>query len=242
MTFTRDFREFIRGAFWPDVEATIRYDPYRVVPPGDGYHFGDPARPVVAHLQFNEGGPVTDITLVSLIGESSHISAWTERRVPMLHGELTIPEDADWVTIWFSYMSSTGRKIYDSNWGKNYRLRFYREEIKILDSFVRNQAAMPLNEFVCRIAAGHDVDRVIARYRIVNVKPETPVTSVDLHRTDLVDKDGLAIWETRGVFVPNDAVIAYDIIYFVAGRPFKDDNEGAFFLACLPEVLKQAGY
>lgn len=42
LIFTRDFREYIRGRFRPGLTATIRYDPYRVVPPDDGYRFGDP--------------------------------------------------------------------------------------------------------------------------------------------------------------------------------------------------------
>jgi uncharacterized protein DUF6209 len=242
MIFTRDFREFVRGEFRPGSKVTIRYNPYRIVPPGEDYRFGDPARPVVAHLQFKEGGPVTDVTLVSLIGSPDHIPDWTERHVPKLDGEVTIPEDADWVTIWFSYKSGDGREVYDSNWGKNYRFRFYREEISILDSFIRDLPDKPLNEFVCRIASDPKVEWMKVRYRVDNVRPLPPMTVVDLHRTDQVTKDGKIVWETRGVLVPNDAVVAYDIVYSIDGRPFKDNNQGSFFLACLPEVLKREGY
>ncbi len=68
LIFTRDFREYIRGRFRPGLTATIRYDPYRVVPPDDGYRFGDPGSPVVAHLQCKESGPVIDVTLGSPAG------------------------------------------------------------------------------------------------------------------------------------------------------------------------------
>lgn len=239
--FTRDFREIIRGDFRPGATVTILYDPYRIAPPGDNYRFGDPGRPILAHLQFNEGGPVIDVTLVSRIGIPDHIPKWTERRVPMLSGGVTIPDDADWVTIWFSFTGG-GHEVYDSNWGKNYRLRFYRDEIKILESTVRNLPDKPLNEFACRISADPGVEWVKARYRVLNVRPESPVTVVDLHRTGKSDEDGNSIWETQDVLVPNEAVVAYDVIYFADGHPFKDDNQGAYFLACLPEVLKKAGY
>src|SRR4051794_1475621 len=126
--FTRDFREFIRGGFQPGALVAIRYDPYRIVPPGDDYTFGDPARPVVAHLRFNEGGPVTDLVLVSHSGMHQDVTDWKARRVPMLTGNITIPEGADWMDIWFSFASG-GREVFDSNWGKNYRLRFYRDEL-----------------------------------------------------------------------------------------------------------------
>jgi Family of unknown function (DUF6209) len=241
IVFTRDFREFIRGGFRPGASVTVRYDPYRIVPPGDNYSFGDPGRPILAHLQFNEGGPVTDVALVSHTGIHDHVTDWKARRVPMLSGEVTIPDDADWVTIWFSFTSG-GRQVYDSNHGKNFRLRFYRDEFKILESTIRNLPDKPLNEFVCRVAVDPGVEWVKARYRVMNVGPESPVTVVDLHRTGKSDTDGNSIWETHDVLVPNEAVVAYDIVYFADGHPFKDDNQGAYFLACLPEALKKAGY
>jgi hypothetical protein len=239
--FTRDFREFIRGGFRPGAQVTIRYDPYRIVPPGDNYQFGDPSRPVVAHLQFNEGGPVTDLVLVSHSGMHEYVTDWKARHVPMLSAHITVPDGADWVTIWFSFTSG-GRQVYDSNWGKNYRLRFYRDELKIVESTIRELADKPLNEFVCRVAVDPSVQWVKARYRITNLGPKSPVTVVDLRRTDKSDEAGHIVWETHDVFVPNESVVAYDLVYFADGNPFKDDNQGAYFLACLPAALKKAGY
>jgi Family of unknown function (DUF6209) len=239
LVFTRDFREFIRGEFWPGVTATIRYDPFRVVPPGDDYRFGDPARPVVAHLRFREGGPVTDVTLVSRIGVPDCIPNRTDQHAPLLEGDVTIPEGAHWVEIWFSYTG--GGLIYDSNWGKNFRLRFYRGEIEVLETTVHDVPDEPLDVFVCRVATAA-AERVIVRYRIVNAQPAPPAAAVELHRTDQMDEHGHTIWETRGVSVPDEAVLAYDVVYYADGRPFKDDNQGAFFLACHPQKLREAGY
>jgi hypothetical protein len=241
IVFTRDFRENIHGGFHPGASVTISYDPYRVVPPGDNYRFGDPARPVVGHLQFTEGGQVTDLVLVSHSGMLDHVSDWKDRRVPMLHANITIPDRADWLTIWFSF-SSGGREVYDSNWGKNYRFRFYRDELKIIASTVRELPGKPLNEFACRLSVDPGVEWVKARYRVTNAGPESPQIVVDLRRTGEIDDAGNTIWETHGVLVPNNAVVAYDVIYFADGHPFKDNNQGAYFLACRPGVLKDAGY
>jgi hypothetical protein len=242
LVFTRNYREYVRGWFHPGQTATIRYDPYRVVPPGDDYRFGDPARQIVAHLQFNEGGPVTDVTLTSPVGTPDYISPSVIERAPKLRGEVAIPEGADWVSIWFTYTGAGGRVLYDSNFGKNFRLRFYREEIELLQTEVVDDPGQPLARFVCRAATDASVERVIARYRVVNRQPVAPETSVDLRRTGKTDEQGRAIWETSDVLVPKDAVLAYDLVYYADNRPFKDDNQGSFFVACEPEARKRAGY
>src|SRR5271165_361058 len=144
LIFTRDFREYIRGRFRPGLTATIRYDPYRVVPPDDGYRFGDPERPVVVHLQCKESGPVIDVTLGSPAGIPDCIPSADYERSPKLHGEVVIPGDAAWVSVWFTYHGAGGRVFYDSNFGKNFRLRFYRDEIEVLQTDVIDDPGQPL--------------------------------------------------------------------------------------------------
>jgi len=39
------------------------------------------------------------------------------------------------------------------------------------------------------------------------------------------------LWETPDIPVPHGAVIAFDLVYFVEGNRFKDDNRGFYFLA-----------
>ena len=130
--------------------------------------------------------------------------------------------------------------LYDSNFGKNFRLRFYRHEIEVLQTDVRDAVGQPMGRFVCRVATDRCVERVIARYRIVNRQPVAPDNSVDLRPTGESDEHGHPIWETHDVLVPKDAVVAYDLIYFAGDRPFKDDNQGNWFLACDPRKREQA--
>jgi hypothetical protein len=242
LIFTRDFREYIRGRFRPGLTATIRYDPYRVVPSDDGYRFGDPERPVVVHLQCKESGPVIDVTLGSPAGIPDCIPSADYERSPKLHGEVVIPGDAAWVSVWFTYHGAGGRVFYDSNFGKNFRLRFYRDEIEVLQTDVIDDPGQPLGRFVCRVAANRCVQRVIARYRVVNQPPVAPDTSVDLQHTGESDEHGHPIWETHDVIVPKDAVIAYDLVYFADDRAFKDNNQGNYFLACDPRKREQSGH
>jgi hypothetical protein len=160
----------------------------------------------------------------------------------MLRGEVWIPGDAAWVSVWFTYHGASGRVLYDSNFGRNYRLRFYRTEIEVLQTDVHDAPGQSLGRLVCRVATDRCVQRVIARYRVVNRQPIAPDAAVDLRRTGESDEHGHPIWETHDVLVPKDAVVAYDLVYFADGRAFKDDNQGNYFLACDPRKREQAGH
>jgi hypothetical protein len=234
LIFTRDFREYIRGRFRPGLTATIRYDPYRVVPPRQAYRFGDPDHAVVAHLQCSQGGPILDVTLGSPAGIPDWVPSADFDRALMLRGEVVIPVDAAWVTVWFTYKSAGGQVFYDSNFGKNFRLRFYRDELEILQTDVLDDLGQSQGRFVCRVAANACVQRVIARYRVVNRQAAAAETSVDLRQTGESDEHGHPIWATEDVLVPKDGVIAYDLVYFADDRAFKDNNQGNYFLAYDP--------
>jgi hypothetical protein len=75
---------------------------------------------------------------------------------------------------------------------------------------------------------------VLLRYRVLTDPMPSSATEVDLRRTDKRDAEGRTVWETRDVPVPADRVVAYDFVYFADGRPFKDNNQGQFFLAVDP--------
>jgi hypothetical protein len=239
LTFSRDprtneFREGITGWFLRGHPLTISYDPTRIVPPGDGYQFGDPSRPIVANVQFKEGGPVTDVRLESWIGQPTDRAATTAVRAPKLQGQIAIPKDADWVTVWVTYRRPDGTTLYDSSFGRNFRFRFYHEELAILRSDVLHDPGSPLGRLVVRVATSADVERVLLRYRVLTDPLPPAATEVDLRRSDKLDPEERTVWETPLVAVPADRVVAYDFIYFADDRPFKDNNQGQFFLAVDP--------
>jgi hypothetical protein len=231
---TNEFREGVTGWFRPGHPLTMSYDPSRIVPPGDDYRFGDPARPIVAHVQFREGGPVAEIRLESWIGTPTFTASTSAVRAPKLQGQMVIPVDANWVTVWVTYLRPDGTTLYDSSFGRNFRFRFYHDELAVLQSDVVREPGSPDSRLAVRVATDPVVERVIVRYRVLtDPLPPTPI-SVDLRRTGEEDTEGRTIWEAPHAVVPADRVTAFDFVYFADDRPFKDNNQGQFFLAVDP--------
>ncbi|MDB5313823.1 MAG: hypothetical protein JWO38_8025 [Gemmataceae bacterium] len=231
---TNEFREGVTGWFLRGHPLTISYDPTRVVPPGDDYRFGDPARPVVAHVQFREDGPVTAVRLESWIGTPTTAAPTSAGRAPKLQGRIDIPDDAEWVTVWVTYTRPDGTTLYDSSFGRNFRFRFYHDELAVLRSDVVPKPGSGGGRLAVRVATDPAVERVVVRYRVLTDPPPPAPTSVDLRRTGEDDPEGRTIWEAPDVAVPADRVTAFDFVYFAADRPFKDNNQGQFFLAVDP--------
>jgi hypothetical protein len=89
ITFTRDFRELVRGDLVPGRRVVLRYDPLRIVPPDDGYVFGDPTRPVTAHAGFHrDGREVATVVLASPGGVLRDPDIDVTGAGSMLRGEL----------------------------------------------------------------------------------------------------------------------------------------------------------
>jgi hypothetical protein len=233
LVFKRNFHESGSGWFLPGHPLTISYDPARIVPPGDDYRFGDPSRPIVAHVRFHEGGPVFDVPLTSWSGTPDYVSTNPER-APKLKGQIEIPKDADWVEVWVTYQRPDGAVLYDSSFGRNFRFRFYHRELEVLQSDVLHDPGAPLGKLVVRVATTPNVERVMLRYRVLTDPLPPQPTNVNLQKTATPDTQGRTVWETRDVAVPPDRVVAYDFVYFVDGRPFKDNNQGQSFLAVDP--------
>jgi len=233
LVFTRNFHESGSGWFLPGHLLTISYDPARIVPPDDDYRFGDPARPIVAHVKFHKGGPVFDVPLTAWSGTPDYI-ATDPVRAPKLQGQIEIPKDAEWVEVWVTYHRPDGQVLTDSSFGRNFRFRFYNQELQVLQSDVLHDSGAPLGKLVVRVATVPDIERVVLRYRVLTDPLPPEPTSVDLEKTATPDAQGRTVWETRNVAVPHDRVVAYDIVYFGDGRPFKDNNQGQSFLAVDP--------
>jgi hypothetical protein len=231
---SHEFRESLWGWFLPGHPLTISYDPTRIVPPDDPYDFGDPSRPIVAHVQFKDGGPISDLPLKSWIGAPTNMPTASAVRAPKLKSQIEIPKDADWVTIWVSYKRPDGTVLYDSSFGRNFRFRFYHHEVAVLQADVLHEKGSPLGRLVVRIAADPTVERIVLRYRVLMDPLPPAATQIDLKRSDGLDKDGRVIWETPHAAVPAERVVAFDFVYFADARPFKDNNQGKFFLAVDP--------
>jgi hypothetical protein len=240
LVFTRDFHQLLRGRLEPGSTCTISYDPARIIPPGENYVFGDPDRPVVAHLQFVPDGPVTDLPLTSWAGVLEHAPTTVTGEGPMLKGVFTVPDDAQWVMIWFTYVGTNSEVSYDSNNGANTIFRFQHDDIELLEASVTGGDDAPLSYFNCRVEAHETVEAITARYRITNIPVQSEGQEAPLQRTT-EGSQGHVIWELKGVAVPLRSVVVFDLLYYIEGRRFKDNNQGHYFIAGEPEKMKLAG-
>jgi hypothetical protein len=227
--FTYDFHQLVYGELLAGVDCTLSYDPFRIVPADDSYQFGDPSRPITAHIQFQPNPSVQDIVLQSRTGKLHDIDSDYTGQGSMLHGHFHILAHCDEVVAWFSYQDRTGRTRWDSDYGANYRFRFVSEELEFLVSAIELGDAV--EQLKVTLAADPEIERVIVRYRIVNdrTKP-THEYLVELSPANQRHSDGRSIW-TLATPLPRGAVVAYDVLYFVGGRKFKDDNSGRYFVA-----------
>ena len=240
LIFTEDFHQLLRGRLELGSTCTIAYDPDRIVPPGDNYVFGDPARPVVAHLQFKPDGPVTDLTLASAAGVLDYAPTTVTGQGPMLKGVFDVPADAEWVMVWFTFTAADDVVRYDSSNGANSLFRFQHEDIELLEAAVTTGEGAPLNYFTCRVAADASVEAITARYRVTNNLTPHDYPDAPLQRTSK-GAAGRVIWELTGAAVPQGAVVAFDMLYYVGGRRFKDNNQGRYFIAADPARMKRVG-
>jgi hypothetical protein len=171
---------------------------------------------------------VHDIVLQSRTGKLCDIDIDYTGQGSMLHGQCHIPAQSEELVAWFSYQDRTGRTRWDSDYGANYRFRFVSEDLKFLNADVAPGDAV--DQLQVQLTAAPAVERVIVRYRIVNdlTKP-TQEHLVELSPANQLDAGGGHLW-SLAMPLPRGAVVAYDVLYFVRARKFKDDNSGRYFV------------
>lgn len=249
MIFRSDFRELIRGEPIPGGPCHIAYAPSRLVPAKDynavveakdfrerhvRFECCDSHYPVTAHLQFRPGGPVLDVPLGTQSGPLREGVVSPDPSSTMLRADFTIPEDAEWMMIWFIHFDREGHLRYDSRYGANYMFRFIEQDVHVEEASVKPLPSALADVFHCRVTTSRAVDRLAIRYRIVNVQPEDPEKSVVLTRPAPPAESGKLHWESGQIRVPRRAVVAFDVIYAMGTREYKEDNQGAFFIVAEP--------
>jgi Family of unknown function (DUF6209) len=234
LLFTRDFHELRRGHLGRGGDCAILYDPARIVPDGETYLFGDPARPIVAHLRFTDDGPVMDLILESQVGLLDHVPTTFKADGPMLTATFRIPDNAQWIMAWFTYQSTDGQKVYDSAYGQNYVLRFF-DEIQLLNADITVDPSAPTATFTCRTETTADVEKMIVRYHITNQAELKEIESA-MQPVSTGTSDDRRDWELAGEPVPIGAVLAFDFIYYIDGERHKENNQGQYFIAAPAQI------
>jgi hypothetical protein len=239
LLFTRDFHELRRGRLERGGECTILYDPARIVPPDEAYRFGDPERPVVAHLRFREGGPVMDLALQSRVGLLDYVPVTLKWDGPMLSATFRIPDDAQWIMSWFTFRSADGTIRHDSDYGRNHLLRFFGE-VHLLAAEVVSLPDGAAATFTCRVEATADVEAVTVRYHITN-RPEVKEVERAMTPVGADTPDGGRVWQLAGEQIPDGATVAFDLVYHIDGERHKEDNQGQYFIGAPVRSVAASG-
>jgi len=226
ITFTSDYHELVRGDLRPGTDVRLRYDPARIVPPGQGYVFGDPEHRVEAHIIFPPSQDVVTIPLHSRTGVLTDPIVDVTGVGNMLTATAHVPENATSIVMWFTHDSPHGPTNYDSDEGRNFHFGFNSQQIRPLAATVGPDPS-GADRFTVKVAVVPEVHRVVVRMRIVT---ETKSTDRDLTRTGEQEKDGWPVWVLEPVPIHNGAVVRFKLFYWLGDVRFKDDNDGLYYL------------
>jgi Family of unknown function (DUF6209) len=234
ITFTYDFHQLVGGELRPGGPVLLRYDPIRIVPAEEPYRFGDPERPIMAHLRFREGEAPIDVPLRSPGGIISCPHVNVTGQGSMLSAQVMLPEDAGRLTVWFSCMTASGAIRYDSDYGANYTFGFPCREITVVRATVTRQPDEAGDRFDLTVSTTRAVEEATVQFFVIGdaacIKHELP-----LQRVGEVAAQKRGILWAAAIDVPHGAVTRFKVCYCIGGRRLVDDNTGAFYLAPEPE-------
>ncbi len=226
--FTSDFHELVRGDFQPG-PCVLRYDPLRLIP-RDELH--DENHHVQAHVRFHPVGGGWDGAMTVPANAPVEQLADPAGTGFMLETAFTLPPGGVELEVWFSCTHADGSVHWDSARGKNFWLRFGLEDLAINRAKVvaAKKKTAAQDALKLEISSAPAVDRLVVRWRLTNL-PGSVRTESSLGGT--VGEGLRKTWSTPpdGIPVPKGATVAFDIVYFVAGRKYTDDNQGRWYIA-----------
>jgi Family of unknown function (DUF6209) len=235
ITFTFDFHELVTGDLRPGGSVLLRYDPHRIVPTEEPYRFGDPGRPVTAHLRFREGEAPISVPLHSPTGIVPCPDVDLTGQGSMLWARLDVPADAERLSVWFSYTTASGAIRYDSDYGANYCFGFPCREIDVVRATVTRRPEEPADRFDLTVSTKDAVEDVAVRFFLV-ADPACAKHEVALQRLGQVAAQEQGMLWAAAVDVPHGAIVRFKVCYWIGGRRLTDDNTGAYYLAPEPDA------
>lgn len=225
VTFTSDFHELVQGDLIPG-PCTLRYDPLRLVALGDA---ATERHVIRAHVRFQPMGKEWQDGMELLPGQPLAELADVAGQGFMVSTTFTIPEGCDELEIWFCCTHPDGQTHWDSDFGKNFWLRFGLADLSIETAHVKvGSAAQDGLHF--QLTARAAVDSLQVRWWLTNV-PSFPRQTTPLSVSST--SGNRRSWSTppSGIPVPKGATVAFDFVYRVGGRDFTDDNQGRWYVA-----------
>jgi hypothetical protein len=240
ITFTCDFHELVGGDLRPGGSVLLRYDPLRILPAEEPYRFGDPERPVTAHIQLHAGSAPLEVPLHSPAGVIPCPDVDLTGQGSMLSARIDIPVDAERLTVWFSYAGTSGETHYDSDYGANYRFGFPAREIDVVRATVTRRPDQPADAFEVTVGTTGEVEGVAVPFFLAG-DPACAKHEVLLNRndqpTEAIGGSGLPSLWSAASDVPHGAILRFKVSYWIDGRRLTDDNAGVWYLAPEPELI-----
>ncbi len=226
LTFTKDYREFLRGDLVPGGSVEIYFDAERLPQVID-----QPEAFIDCHVAFWNGKPPTAYRLESYGGLLQHKAGNEPGGGSMLSGRIDIPQNAQQLELWFTATIGNSQLAYDSDMGKNFSFPFVQQDVRVLDADVRS------GRFSVSLETARGVSDPFLDYRVTNKQPIAPKpTRVGLSPAGKA-ADGWDKWVTPEVRVPDGAVVSFSLTYRRGTHEYFDDNHHAGYLAPRPAAL-----
>lgn len=227
LTFTSDFHELLTGDLVPGQTLHVQYDPRRL-------RIGERIPPVTLHARFRDDGPVTDVPLHSPPGQVEALPDEATTRAAVMRALVDVPEDADFVSLWFTGVAVDGSIRTDDDGGRTFRLGFPSRDIgEVTATVLPAESREGSGVFTVDVAALRGMNRISVRYHVVN-DPVQAKGEFDLAPGSTPDAEGHAVWTGRAPVPSAKSVVRFKIHYWIDGERFKEDNASAYFLAPAP--------
>jgi hypothetical protein len=227
ITFTSDFHELVEGDLVPG-PCVLRYDPLRLVPAQT------PTRDlqIVAFVRFHPAGGDWKGVLTVPARTPLGLLADPTGQGFMLESTFTIPSGCDELEVWFSHTRADGQTVWDSEYGQNYWLRFPLHDIEIKKAKVQVAKGKTASQdsLSVEITSLACVERVDLRWRFANL-PSHSRSEISLPAVQSTGPQKLWATPKGGIPVPKQATVVFDLVYYVHGHKFTDDNQGHWYIA-----------
>lgn len=228
IVFTSDFHELVQGDLKPG-PCAIRYDPLRLIPRAE---INDENHHIKANIRFHPLGGLAELEMVVPANAPVEQLADAAGQGFMLEATFNLPAGCNTLEAWFSCTHEDGSVHWDSRMGKNYWLRFALEDLDIKQARVvaAKKKATAQDALKIEITSDPAVDRLVVRRRLTH---PSGYPRVETSLTGTVTEGTRKTWSTppEGIAVPKGATVVFDVVYFIAGHKYTDDNQGRWYVA-----------
>jgi len=222
LTFTADFHELVQGDLIAG-PCVLRYDPLRIVKMRNI----NPPSEIHAHVRFHPSGALWQGKLLLPSNARLQDMADPAGQGVMLDTTFDLPADCEELEVWFCVPQPGGAPSWDSNDGKNFWLRFALHDLQVSRAKVAQVAGQPQDSLDLEVGSVPEVDAITVRWRLPSATDE-PRRETALAATASAPKK----WTPpTPILVPQAATVVFDLVYYVGGRKFTDDNQGRWYLA-----------